>query len=61
MCNLILSTPPWVSCDDPEWVRERSRVEAKYQSDGLPGSYRRLTLMLSNAWEKWAKQKERPQ
>jgi len=58
MGNWILRTPPWVACKNSSWVRERSRVEEKYQSNVHSGSYRKLTLMLSSAWDEWNKQKE---
>ena len=58
MDDLILTTPPWVSCQDKTWADVRSRVVAEYEGDNLPGSYRRLSLMLSEAWDMYCQDKE---
>lgn len=58
MGDVILCEPPWVSCIDKSWGSIRSCVVAEYEADTLPGSYRRLTLMLSQAWDEYCELKE---
>lgn len=58
MDDLILLTPPWVSCNDKPWADIRSRVVAEYESDNRPGSGRRLALMLSDAWDRYCESGE---
>jgi len=45
--------PPWVTEKDPEWQTRCNAVVDKYLKMRGPGSYRTLSLMLSEAWDEW--------